>query len=68
MTLTAPGHLLQWNAPELLSGGRPNLPADIWSLGWIACEVSGVNCPSLRGSMLNPEIRGELDPNEWTYI
>ncbi|KAG9044842.1 hypothetical protein FS837_007424 [Tulasnella sp. UAMH 9824] len=39
MDLTAPGHLLQWNAPELLSGGWPDLPADMWSLGWIVCEI-----------------------------
>lgn len=68
MNLTVPGYLAQWKAPELLSGGQPDLPADIWSLVWIGCEVSGVSCASQSGSILTLSIRGALDPNEWTQI
>lgn len=39
MNLTASENLLQWKAPELLSGEQPDLPADVWNLGWIVCEV-----------------------------
>lgn len=40
MTLTGPAWSLRWAAPEVLFGEDPDLPSDIWALGWICWEVS----------------------------
>ncbi|KAG9022999.1 hypothetical protein FS837_006052 [Tulasnella sp. UAMH 9824] len=39
LTLTGPTWSLRWAAPEVLSGEDPDLPSDIWALGWICWEV-----------------------------
>lgn len=40
ITLTGYNYTLRWAAPELLMEGQVGLWSDIWSLGWIAFEVS----------------------------
>ncbi|KAG8915563.1 hypothetical protein FRC00_002811 [Tulasnella sp. 408] len=41
LTLTGPKWSLRWAAPELvLRDEKPNLPSDMWSLGWICWEPS----------------------------
>lgn len=40
LTLTGPTWSLRWAAPEVLLGEDPDLPSDIWALGWICWEVS----------------------------
>lgn len=39
VTVTGPDWSVRWAAPELLAGGVPELPSDIWALGWICWEV-----------------------------
>ncbi|KAG8919653.1 hypothetical protein FRC01_001182 [Tulasnella sp. 417] len=39
ITMTGPKYTLRWAAPEVLSGNNPDLPSDIWALGWICWEV-----------------------------
>ncbi|KAG8948073.1 hypothetical protein FRC00_008810, partial [Tulasnella sp. 408] len=38
LTLTGPTWSLRWAAPEVLFGADPDLPSDIWALGWICWE------------------------------
>ncbi|KAG8998044.1 hypothetical protein FRB90_012392 [Tulasnella sp. 427] len=33
------GGTIRWASPEVLSGFKPSLPSDIWSLGWVAWEL-----------------------------
>ncbi|KIO19821.1 hypothetical protein M407DRAFT_82308, partial [Tulasnella calospora MUT 4182] len=33
------GGTIRWASPEVLSGFKPSLPSDIWSLGWVAWEI-----------------------------
>ncbi|KAG8964064.1 hypothetical protein FRC00_003972 [Tulasnella sp. 408] len=40
LTLTGPAWSLQWAAPEVLFGKPPDLPRDIWAIGWVIWEVS----------------------------
>ncbi|KIO26400.1 hypothetical protein M407DRAFT_74553, partial [Tulasnella calospora MUT 4182] len=40
LTLTGPAWSLRWAAPEVLFGKRPDLPRDIWAVGWVIWEVS----------------------------
>lgn len=35
LTLTGPAWSLRWAAPEVLFGDRPDLPRDIWAVGWV---------------------------------
>ncbi|KAG8915018.1 hypothetical protein FRC00_008727, partial [Tulasnella sp. 408] len=39
ITLTGPKYTVRWAAPEVLAGQDPDLPSDIWALGWICWEV-----------------------------
>lgn len=41
LTLSGPAWSLRWAAPEVLAGGDPDLPSDIWAFGWVCWEVSG---------------------------
>lgn len=44
LTLTGPGFSVRWTAPEVLDNGLPDLPSDMWAVGWICWEVSGGCC------------------------
>lgn len=39
LTLTGPAWSLRWAAPEVLFGKRPDLPRDIWAVGWVIWEI-----------------------------
>ena len=39
LTLTGPKYSLRWTAPEVLDNGTPDLPSDMWAMGWIGWEV-----------------------------
>ncbi|KIO18916.1 hypothetical protein M407DRAFT_53039, partial [Tulasnella calospora MUT 4182] len=45
LTLTGPAYSLHWAPPEVLNGEAPDLPSDIWALGWIAWETVTGNYP-----------------------
>lgn len=45
ITLTGPKYTLRWAAPEVLAGQDPDLPSDIWALGWICWEVHAMQVP-----------------------
>lgn len=51
LTLTGPKYTLRWAAPEVLAGQDPDLPSDIWALGWICWEVHAMQAPTV--SMTN---------------
>ncbi|KAG8979853.1 hypothetical protein FRB90_007872 [Tulasnella sp. 427] len=64
ITLTGPSWSLRWAAPEVLNGDEPNLPSDIWALGWIAWEVVTDKYPfsevSGEGAVTFKIIKGQL--------
>ncbi|KAG8952121.1 hypothetical protein FRC04_005121 [Tulasnella sp. 424] len=39
LTLTGPTWSFRWAAPEVLFGKDPDLPRDIWALGWVIWEI-----------------------------
>ncbi|KAG8910400.1 hypothetical protein FRC00_008263 [Tulasnella sp. 408] len=39
LTLTGPAFSLRWTAPEVLAGTIPDLPSDMWAMGWICWEI-----------------------------
>ncbi|KAG9048619.1 hypothetical protein FS837_012394 [Tulasnella sp. UAMH 9824] len=45
ITVTGPAWTVRWAAPELLYGESPDLPSDIWALGWICWEAITGNFP-----------------------
>lgn len=40
LTLTGPSWSLRWASPEVVLGEDPNLPSDVWAVGWVVWEVS----------------------------
>ncbi|KAG8978403.1 hypothetical protein FRC05_010648 [Tulasnella sp. 425] len=38
-SLTGPAWSTRWASPERLNGQSPDLPSDIWALGWVCWEI-----------------------------
>lgn len=49
--LTGPAWSTRWASPERLNDQDPDLPSDIWALGWVCWEVSCT--PLMSHSQLN---------------
>ncbi|KAG8939155.1 hypothetical protein FRC04_006939 [Tulasnella sp. 424] len=39
LTLSGPSWSFRWAAPEVILGEDPDLPSDIWALGWVIWEI-----------------------------
>ncbi|KIO15594.1 hypothetical protein M407DRAFT_86941 [Tulasnella calospora MUT 4182] len=41
LTLTGPSWSVRWASPEVVRGDNPDLPSDMWAVGWVVWEVRG---------------------------
>lgn len=56
-SLTGPAWSTRWASPERLNGQSPDLPSDIWALGWVCWEVSrALSMTHMPLSTLHPDM------------
>ncbi|KAG8897383.1 hypothetical protein FRC00_004350, partial [Tulasnella sp. 408] len=65
-TLTGPMGTLRWSAPEVMAGEVPNLPSDMWAIGWICWEIITGRLPfeelSREEAVISHTVTGRLPP------
>lgn len=52
LTLTGPSWSLRWASPEVVLGEDPDLPSDIWAMGWVVWEVRELDSETQRSCSL----------------
>ncbi|KIO28175.1 hypothetical protein M407DRAFT_22654 [Tulasnella calospora MUT 4182] len=64
--LTGPAWSTRWASPERLNGQSPDLPSDIWALGWVCWEVMTDSLPfhgiSNDANIILRVVTGKLPP------
>ncbi|KAG8910685.1 hypothetical protein FRC00_007730, partial [Tulasnella sp. 408] len=66
LTLTGMGFSLRWMAPELLRDEMPDLPSDMWAMGWICWEIVTGKVPfegvDNEAAIIMHALKGQLPP------
>ncbi|KAG8950570.1 copper transport protein ctr1 [Tulasnella sp. 424] len=67
LTLSGPAWSLRWAAPEVLAGGDPDLPSDIWAFGWVCWEESNHE-PAIVFKVIRGQLPSALDDDQASQI